>query len=339
MTVTKKHFGILPDGSAVHLYTLKSETAEVGILDYGATLRSIVVPDRDGSPVDVILGYDTIEDYVSADGYLGATVGRYANRIKEGKFELNGKIYTLAVNNTVNHLHGGLIGFDKKMWDVKETAEGLCFSLVSPDGEEGYPGTLSVSVTFSLSGAALSIAYRAETDADTILNLTNHAYFNLAGSGSVKDQILMIAADAFNVTDENCLPTGEIMAVAGTAMDFRSPRAIGDAVDSDEPCVKLSDGYDANFILNGTEPAAEAWCKKTGIRMTLTTDQPGIQFYSMNRYKTRRGKGGALYEKRDAFCLETQHFPDSIHHPDWPSVVLHPGEVFESKTTYSFDIG
>ena len=336
MQIIKQPFGSLADGSAVTAWTLISDDGlRAEILDYGVTIRSLTVPDRDGTPVDVVLGYDTLEEYVQNRGYVGATIGRFANRIGGASFSLNGETYTLAANDGVNHLHGGEQGFDKRIWAAEETETGIRFSLTSPDGEEGYPGTLQVTVTVSWQGRGLELRYHAETDRDTILNLTNHSYFNLDGQGTVYDQLLQLGADSFCMGGPGCLPTGELLPVAGTAMDFRTERRIGDAVDSGEPCVKLSGGYDSNFVLSSS-PAAVARSEKTGIVMTVTTDQPGVQFYSANFLTPRTGKGGAQYGLRSAFCLETQHYPDCIHHPDWPTCILRAGESFDSFTCFEF---
>ena len=338
MQIIKQPFGSLADGSAVTAWTLISDDGlRAEILDYGVTIRSLTVPDRDGTPVDVVLGYDTLEEYVQNRGYVGATIGRFANRIGGASFSLNGETYTLAANDGVNHLHGGEQGFDKRIWAAEETETGIRFSLTSPDGEEGYPGTLQVTVTVSWKGRGLELRYHAETDRDTILNLTNHSYFNLDGQGTVYDQLLQLGADRFCMGGPGCLPTGEIVPVAGTAMDFRTERRIGDAVDSGEPCVKLSGGYDSNFVLSSS-PAAVARSEKTGIVMTVTTDQPGVQFYSTNFLTPRTGKGGAQYGLRSAFCLETQHYPDCIHHPDWPTCILRAGESFDSFTCFKFSV-
>ena len=338
MQIIKQPFGSLADGSAVTAWTLISDDGlRAEILDYGVTIRSLTVPDRDGTPVDVVLGYDTLEEYVQNRGYVGATIGRFANRIGGASFSLNGETYTLAANDGVNHLHGGEQGFDKRIWAAEETETGIRFSLTSPDGEEGYPGTLQVTVTVSWQGRGLELRYHAETDRDTILNLTNHSYFNLDGQGTVYDQLLQLGAESFCMGGPGCLPTGEIVPVAGTAMDFRTERRIGDAVDSGEPCVKLSGGYDSNFVLSSS-PAAVARSEKTGIVMTVTTDQPGVQFYSANFLTPRTGKGGAQYGLRSAFCLETQHYPDCIHHSDWPTCILRAGESFDSFTCFEFSV-
>jgi aldose 1-epimerase len=304
-------------------------------LDYGATVRALFVPDKNGKAVDVVLGYDTMTEYEENDGYLGATIGRVGNRIKEGKFTLNGVDYTLAVNNGPNHLHGGIKGFDKVVFKSEEKENSVLFSYLSPDGEEGYPGNLKVTVEIGLSEAGIFLEYTAETDKDTPINLTNHSYFNLNGEGNVLKHALKLNADKFNLGDGDCLPTGEIASVFGTVMDFTKEKAIGNGVDSDEPCVKLSGGYDSNFVLNGN-PAAVLKGDKSGIKMTVLTTEPGVQVYSANFLTQRKGKNGSEYNLRDALCLETQHFPDSIHHPEWPTCVLKKGEKFSSKTSYEF---
>ena len=338
MEIFKEHFGTLSDGEKVFRWTMINENGLTAkILDYGATVQSVIVPDKNGNPVDVVLGHDTIEEYAAGDCYLGATVGRVANRIKEGKFELNGEKYELYVNNGPNHLHGGKKGFDRFVWDSKQEGDFVVFSRISPDGEEGYPGNLEVTVKMGWKGNSLSIEYEAKTDKDTVINLTNHSYFNLngAGNGDIHNHILEMNAERFTVCDENCLPTGELAPVEGTPMDFRKPKEIGKDIDSDEPCVKLSRGYDSTFVISG-HPAAKATGDITGITLAADTDQPGVQLYTANFLTDDAGKGGKKCGIRSAFCLETQHFPDSIHHPEWPSVILRKGEVFRSFTTYTF---
>ena len=338
MTIVKKPFGTMPDGTAVSSYIMTSDSGCVAeVLDYGVTIRTLLVPDQDGRLLDVVLGYDTLEEYRANDGYLGATVGRYANRIEKGKFTLNGQDYTLAVNNGPNHLHGGLSGYSDKVWAAEELVNGMRFTRSSPDGEEGYPGTLELQVdVIWAENNALELRYKAyAADADTILNLTNHSYFNLSGHGNVHSHLMQINADSFTINDENCLPNGEIVPVEGTAMDFRTEHAIGERVDSEEPCVKLSKGYDSNFILSGA-PAVTVRSEETGIRVTVTTDQPGIQIYSGNFLTKRNGKGGKVYDFRGGLCLETQHYPDSIHHPEWPTCILKKGETFASFTRFTF---
>lgn len=339
MKFHKRPFGVLPDGTAVECWTMENENGlRAELLNYGATIRSLQVPDRNGRLVDVVLGYDTLEGYTQNPGYLGATIGRFGNRIGGGKFTLNGKEYVLACNNGKNHLHGGEIGFDKYVWDVREEADGLVFSRVSPDGEEGYPGRLEISVRFAWKGNAFSIRYHAVSDQDTIVNLTNHSYFNLNGHGDVNGQLLMLNAERFTPNDEGCLPLGELAPVAGKAVDFRTAKPIGRDADRDEPCVRPFGGYDVNFVLAPDGPAAVARSLESGIVMTVTTDQPGVQLYTANNMPPRTGKNGLHYAHRAAFCLETQHYPDCIHHPDWPSCVLRGGEVFESETAYAFSV-
>ncbi len=338
MTISNRPFGALADGTPVSCWTLTSETGLVAeVLDYGVTIRSVVVPDKNGRPTDVVLGYDTVEEYVAQDAYLGATVGRFANRIREGRFQLNGESYCLCINNGPNHLHGGLRGFDRYVWQSRQEEAGVVFTRLSPDGEEGYPGNLQLQVTIGWIGNALTITYDAQTDRDTILNLTNHSYFNLngAGSGRIEGHSLQLNADRYTVCDENCTPTGELAPVEGTAMDFRSPKPIGRDVERDEPCVRPYLGYDSNFVLSG-HPVAVAVGDVSGITLVADTDQPGVQLYTANYLTDRPGKQGQRYGFRSGFCLETQHFPDAINHPQWPSCILRPGERFHSTTSYAF---
>lgn len=337
MSITKRQFGFTRDGREVTCFIIANGNLKAEILDYGVTIRSLFVPDKNGKSVDVVLGYDTVQEYEENDGYLGATIGRVGNRIRKGKFTLNGENYTLAVNNGPNHLHGGLKGFDKAVWKADEKENSIVFSHFSPDGDEGYPGNLSVTVTVTLEENGISLDYAAETDKDTVINLTNHSYFNLNGKGDVLEHTLKLNADKFNVGDSDCLPTGEIASVFGTVMDFTKEKTIGFGIDSSEPCVKLSGGYDSNFILSGS-PAAVLKSEESGIEMTVLTTEPGVQVYSANFLTPRKGKNGAKYTYRNALCLETQHFPDSIHHPEWPTCILKKGEKFESKTTYCFNV-
>ncbi len=340
MKISNRSFGCLPDGRTVTCWTLTNDAGlQTEILDYGVTIRTLVVPDRTGKPVDVVLGYDTLEEYVENGGYFGATIGRFANRIGGGRFTLNGVEYQLYAPKQNNHSHGGKVGFDKHVWSGKQVGDAVVFSRISPDGEEGYPGTLQVQVEIGWKGNALELRYRAETDKDTILNLTNHSYFNLNGhgSGDVHGHVMQINADHYNVGDEACLPTGELGHVEGTAMDFRVPKTLGQDIDRDEPCVKPYHGYDSNYIISG-HPVAVTTGDKTGIVMVTDTDQPGVQLYTANTTKNRPGKNGTEYGPRGAFCLETQHYPDCIHHPEWPSCILRADEVFESVTSYAFSV-
>ena len=338
MSVTRRFFGTTADGREVTCYKITAESGmEAEILDYGATVRTLTVPDKKGNMVDVVMGYDTIEEYEKNDGYLGATVGRFANRIKDGKFSLNGKEYTLALIDGINHLHGGNVGFNKYIWNAKEIADGVEFSIVSPDGDEGYPGTLNLKTAITLKDGALSFEYTAVSDKDTVINLTNHSYFNLNGGGSIHGHLLTVNADSFTLNGEGCLPTGEIVPVENTAMDFRTEHTIGERADSDCPSVKLCGGYDSNFCLSGS-PAVVARSEESGIVMTVTTDEPGVQLYTSNMTSERRVKGGKTFGRRMAFCLETQHYPDCVNHPEWPGCVIKAGEEHKTKTTYTFGL-
>ena len=316
-----------------NFYTLTNNNGvEVSITNYGGTVTSIKVPDRNGVFGDIVLGYDTIEEYMRNPRYLGALIGRYANRIAGGRFSLNGVEYQLAQNNNgANHLHGGVRGFDKRIWKVSETPASLHFEYFSPDGEENYPGNLTVAVDYSLNDQnELRIEYHATTDKDTIINLTNHSYFNLAGHGTILDHELTLQADSFTPVSDELIPTGEIRAVDGTRMDFRTPRVISEG------------GYDHNFVLNdwqlgSVRSVAKLREPKSGRVMEVFTTQPGIQFYSGNFLDgSLIGKGGVAYEKYAALCLETQHFPDSPNQPNFPSTVLRTGETYNETTIYKF---
>lgn len=338
MAISKRSFGTLGDGTQVSNWLLTNEKGlQAEILDYGVTIRSIIVPDKNGNPVDVVLGFDTLEEYVSDGDYLGATVGRFANRIKGATFQLGGKQYDLFPNDGANHLHGGKRGFNKYIWAGSQEGETVAFSRLSPDGEEGYPGNLNVQVTIGWEGNSLTIRYEAVTDQDTVVNLTNHSYFNLngAGSGRIENHTMQINAPWYTPNSIDCVPNGEVFPVDGSAMDFRTAKPIGQDIDSEEPCVKLFKGYDNNFILGG-HPAATAVGDVSGIKMVTDTDQPGIQLYTANELKDMDGKDGKHYGFHSAFCLETQHYPDSIHQPQWPSCILRAGETFRSVTTYTF---
>lgn len=338
MSVCKRDFGTLCDGTQVSSWLLTNENGlQVEVLDYGVTIRSIIVPDKNGQPVDVVLGYDTLEEYVSDTVNLGVTVGRFANRIKNACFELNGKTYQLFPNDGNHHLHGGKRGFSKFLWEARQEENAVTFSRVSPDGEEGYPGNLSVQVTIGWKANSLVIRYMAETDRDTIINLTNHSYFNLngAGSGRIENHTMQIQASQYTPNGADSIPTGEIVPVDHSAMDFRTAKTLGRGMSSGEPCVKLFEGYNGNLILDG-HPAATAVGDLTGITMITDTDQPGVQLYTANELRNVVGKNGKRYGFHDAFCLETQHYPDCIHHPQWPSCILRAGETFRSFTTYTF---
>lgn len=340
----RRLFGTTPAGEPVELLRLECGALSCSILTFGAAIQSLIVPDRTGNRVDVALGYDTLEEYMTQGGYLGAVVGRYGNRIAKGRFSLNGKEYTLAVNNNgVNHLHGGNVGFSHRVWKVEElTGSRAVLSLDSPEGEEGYPGHLSARITYTLTGEGLELHYEAVTDRDTPCNLTNHNYFNLSGhgSGSALDQVVTIFAQKYIPTDETSIPLGEMAPVEGTPMDFRIPRAIGERVE--EPFLQLQQarGYDHSYVIDGLQgtlrPAAEAVSSQTGIRLRAETTLPGMQFYSANYLTERKGKGGTLYAPRHAFCLETQFFPDSPNQPAFPSTILKAGERFDHTTRFLF---
>lgn len=338
-------FDKLPDGTDVELLTLKNGNLSCGILTYGGTLQNLIVPDKNGNPTDVVLGYDTIADYQKNPGYIGALVGRYANRIDHARFTMNGKEYPLYANDGVNHLHGGKVGFDKKIWTVEaQTENSVTLSLVSPDGEEGYPGTLKVQVTYRLTEDALELEYEAVSDKDTLCSMTNHAYFNLSGqnSGTHYDQLMQIFAEKYVPVVAGAIPTGELADVAGTPMDFRKPTPIGQDIRSDFHQLQLTGGFDHNWCIDNADGslrvAAKTHSPKTGITMTTETTKPGIQFYAGNYMFeiTSKGKGGAAYDTHWGFCLETQYYPDSPNQPSFPSAWLAAGEKYTSKTVYRF---
>ena len=335
---TETHvFGTLSSGETVTAARLTNARGmAVTVLDYGATIQSLVVPDRNGRPVDVVLGYDTAPEYEAHDGYLGATVGRVANRIGGAAFTLNGTTYRLAANDGENHLHGGLRGFDKYIWDMRTDGSSIICSRLSPDGEEGYPGNLAVTVTITLTeDGALRIAYNADTDADTPINLTNHSYFNLDGSACVLAHRLQVFADRFCENDAGCLPTGRLLDVAGTPFDFRMEKAVGADIGADDEQLRCGGGYDHNFCLTGTR-AAILRSEASGIRMTVDTDRPGMQVYSGNCLTRRAGKGGRVMNRRDALCLETQLYPNALALSAFPSPILRAGRHLHSETVYSF---
>ncbi len=351
--VTKTDWG-KADGQPVDLYTLVNRNGLVAkITTYGAMLTELHVPDRNGKLADVVLGFDSLEGYLKGHPFFGCTTGRYANRIAKGQFTLDGQTYKLATNNGPNHLHGGLKGFDKKIWQAKEQLSPLgpsvTFTYTSPDGEEGYPGKLSVVVMYTFTNDnELRIDYQASTDKATVLNLTNHAYFNLAGggSGSVLAHQLRITAEHYTPVDETSIPTGEIRAVKGTVMDFTQPLAIGARFDQlkGNPAKSDPGGYDHNYVLNTKGPgpltlAAELYEPTSGRVMSISTTEPGIQLYTGNYLDgTNTGKGGKVYNKNDALCLETQHFPDSPNQPKFPSTVLRPGQKYAQTTTHKFSV-
>lgn len=342
----KTIFGTLPNGTPVHEYTLRAGALSCSIITYGGALRTLCVPDKNGAPVDVVLGFDTLQDYQKQDKYIGALVGRYANRIGNARFTLNGQEYRLAVNNGPNHLHGGLVGFNSQVWQAEPAAENkLALRLISPDGQENYPGTLLAEVDYTLTAEGLTIAYKAKSSADTVCNLTNHTYFNLAGqaSGPITGQQIQLFADCYTPTDAGSIPTGEIAEVAGTPMDLRSLTPIGAHIDDDFIQLKQARGYDHNWVINGEagmlRPAARAWCPETGIELQVLTTQPGVQFYAGNYLGgCPAGKGGAPYADRWGFALETQNYPDAPNKPGFPSAVLRAGETYSQTTVFQFGI-
>lgn len=345
-----ERFKGIVDNKAVALYTLKSSAGmEVDILNHGAKIVAIRVPDKDGQLVDVVLGHDSLDDYRSSEEqYFGAICGRYANRIAKGQFELDGKTYSLAVNNGPNALHGGVKGFNDVVWDVEShNASELVLTYTSIDGEEGYPGTLRVRVTYGLCPVSnnFSIDYEATTDQPTVLNLTNHTYFNLSGEGdpSVHDHLLYINANEYLPTDNTSIPYGQPEPVANTPFDFTTSHRIGDKIDVETDQLVWARGYDHTYIID--KPIGEmgvcAVCSspKTEIQLTVKSDQPGMQLYTGNWMSgNMRGKGDSRYPERSAVCFETQHYPDSPNQPDFPSTVLRPGEVFKSQTIFKFAI-
>ena len=349
-SVSKASFGTTPDGQAVDVYTLRGAGGmEVRAITFGGIITSIRVPDRRGNLADVALGFNELTPYLRNPPYFGAIIGRYGNRIAKGRFTLGGRTYTLAVNNAPNHLHGGIKGFDKVLWNAMpaDGPEGVSVTLTrtSPDGEEGYPGNLQVTVRYVLTDTnELRIDYRATTDKATPVNLTQHSYFNLAADGGdVLGHELVLHADRYTPVDETLIPTGALAAVEGTPFDFRTPAAIGARIDADHVQLKNGKGYDHNWVLTrtgaGLEPAAAVFEPKTGRTLQVATTEPGIQFYSGNFLDgTISGKEGRVYARRTGFCLETQHFPDSPHHPNFPTTILKPGETYASKTVFTFGV-
>lgn len=338
------------NGKRVELFTMENKNGmEVKVTNYGGIIVSLEVPDKKGAFADVVLGFDTLKDYETRNPFFGALTGRYANRIAKGRFTLDGTVYQLAVNNGPNSLHGGKIGFDKKVWTAKKIyrsgAVGLEMTYTSPDGEEGYPGTLSCRVTYLLTNRdELRIEYSAATDKATVVNLTNHSYFNLSGEGSgpVLDHLIEIDADSFTPTDNDLIPTGATAAVAGTPMDFTESRRIGDRIDENYLPLKQGLGYDHNYVLSGggrLRTAATVKDPKSGRVMTVSTTEPAVQLYTSNHMKKMtRCKNGHTYDFRGALCLETQHYPDSPNHPNFPSTVLRPGETYQQTTVYKFSV-
>src|SRR5579884_1306831 len=344
--VTGTPFGTSPDGRQVRIFTLKNAKGmEAQIMTWGGAIVSLRAPDAHGHFDDVVLGYDNLDGYLHNTAYFGALIGRYGNRIGGAQFKLDGQVYKLYANDGNNSLHGGKMGFDKRVWDVLQaTDHSLQLRYVSRDGEEGYPGTLTTTVTYTVTpDNELRIDYTATTDKDTVLNLTNHTYWNLAGAGSgtILDESIEINADNFTPVDSGLIPTGEIRSVAGTPLDFRKATRIGARIDSDYEQMKLGKGYDHNFVLNrtgdGLSFAARVHDPKSGRVMEVRTTQPGLQFYTSNMLKgPMKGRDGKTYNYRGALCLETHHFPDSPNKPNFPSTELKPGQTYHETTVYRF---
>jgi len=347
--VTQRSGGKLPDGSAVEIYTLKNDKIEVQVMNYGGYVLSIKVPDKSGKVADVVLGFDDPAEYYQANHgkgnpFFGPIVGRYANRIGHAKFTLDGKEYHTPNNNNGNTLHGGPDGFHNHLWTGQVIPDGVELKYVSKDSEEGFPGTLSTTVKYTLSGNELKIDYSATTDKPTVVNLTNHSYFNLSGqgNGTILNDQLTLNASRFTPVDATLIPTGELKSVAGTPFDFLKPHAVGERINADDAQLQLAhNGYDHNFVIDGggnkLTQAAEVYDPSSGRVLTVLTTEPGVQFYSANFLDgSIKGKGGTGYPKNAALCLETQHFPDSPNHPKFPTTTLNPGQQFHSVTVFRF---
>lgn len=345
MSITKNIFGKMSDGTEVYVYMLDNGNGiSVEIINLGGIVKNLYVTDKNGLKTDVVLGRDTLEDYMNNDGYLGALIGRHANRIAKGKFLLNGSEYSVGVNEGCNSLHGGNNGFDKKVWTVKEfdVAEpSIALSILSEDGEEGFPGKMNVTVTYTLTKEnALKINYQAVSDKDTVVNMTNHSYFNLAGhaSGTIDNQILQINSGFYTPNDDECMPTGEVLAVMGTPFDFRVPKPIGQDINADFEQIEKFGGYDHNFAIAGRDYrlAATAQCMENGISMEVYTDKPAMQLYTSNALTKGIYKDGAEYDAHQAFCLETQYFPNAMSHSHYPAPILKKNEEYNFTTEYRF---
>ena len=348
MTITSEPWGQTKDGTPVSLFTLSNGSVTTKITNYGGIIVSLLAPDQTGKTADIVLGKDTLANYEAGHPFFGTITGRYANRIANASFKLDGTAYTITKGGNSKHtLHGGKSGFDKKVWSAesfsKDTVVGVAMRYVSADGEEGYPGELKCVVTYTLDkDGVLAIQYEAETSKPTVVNLTNHSYFNLAGHdrGDILEHELTLFADSYTVTDDDLIPTGEIAKLAGTPLDFSSPHPIGERISADFTALKQGIGYDHNFVLTskeaGLKPCARVKDPKSGRVMEVRTTCPAVQLYTANHMKDVAGKAGARYGHRAAFCLETQHFPDSPNHASFPTTVLRPGEKYSQRTTFSF---
>ena len=341
-TVSKAPFGKLPDGAAVDVYTLTDATLAVRIITFGAHLISVQAPDKSGKVADVVLGYDSLAGYLADNKtYVGSIVGRYGNRIGKGKFQVGGNPVQIDQNDHGNTLHGGTTGFDRMNWTGKQIPNGVELTIVSKDGDMGFPGTLGAHVRYTLLGDKLHIDYSATTDKPTVVNLTNHSYFNLAGQGSILNEVLMIDADTYTPVDSGLIPTGQLAPVAGTPFDFRKSTPIGARIQAVDPQLKIGGGYDHNFVLNPPHTLAHAAAvvidPASGRELKIFTTEPGVQFYSGNSIPgTFKGRDGQTYVKYSGFCLETQHYPDSPNHPEWPSTTLLPGHTYHTSTVFEF---
>ena len=339
-----KKFGVTEKGEKPYLYTLQNDKGmQVAVTDYGATLVNVVVPDKDGKMTDVVLGYDDVSGYEHGGLFFGATVGRSANRIGGAEFEINGVKYSLEKNDNGNNLHSGLDFYNERMWEVSENADDhVTFRLHSPDGDQGYPGSLDMYVTYTLDEEnTVTIHYEAVPDQDTIINMTNHSYFNLNGhdSGDILGHTVRLNADCFTPADNESIPTGEIRSVEGTPMDFREARAIGKEIGADDEQIRFGGGYDHNWVLKNEgrfDKVAEVTADRSGIVMEVYTDLPGVQMYTANFLEGKPGKNGVCYGKRSAVCLETQYFPDAVHHDNFPGPVCRGGEKYDTRTAYRF---
>jgi aldose 1-epimerase len=344
--LTRKAWGKGPNDSTVDLYTLTSAKVEACITTYGAKLVRVKTADRDGKMADVVLGYDSLAGFLEdKKTYFGAIVGRYGNRIAAGQFSIDGQSYQLPLNDKRNTLHGGPVGFDQKVWTGQEIPGGVELTLVSEDGDMGFPGTLTVKARYTLAGDALRIEYSATTDKATVLNLTNHAYFNLNGDdeGDILDHEITLYADRYTPVDGGLIPTGELAEVAGTPLDFRQATKIGSRIEEEHAQLTVAGGYDHNFVVNGKSGemniAANLYDPASGRQMTVATTEPGIQFYAGNFLDgSFTGRHGVAYTRRTGLCLETQHFPDSPNHPSFPTTTLRPGQTMHSATTFTFGL-
>ncbi len=347
MAVTKQPFGTSREGKELHLFILDNGKMKVGLTELGATIVCAVLQDKNENDTDVVLGYDTPEEYYAGNCFFGAVIGRSGNRIDKGRFVINGKEYQLDINDNENNLHSGLNGFDKRVWDVEKVGEdSVTFSLKDADLEQGYPGNFAVCLTYTLKDDnTLVLHYEGESDADTVANMTNHVYFNLGGHASgdvLGHEVTLNAKEYTSVRDEQAIPTGEYTPVAGTPFDFTSPKLIGRDIEADDPQLKFVGGYDHNFVIKrekgAVEKFAEMYCPATGICLEAFTDLPGFQFYSGNFMTDQKGKGGAAYARRGGFCLESQFYPNSINQVGFAKPLLKAGEKYDTTTCYRFSV-